>query len=455
MNRPSHRQEEDVTLMPLPVEPEKRHQKAWQPKQATEAQTDRHERRSDYRCSRDRDRYSLFNRSTEPTGPLPVHLPPSSASYLGVFTKGIPDSYEPVTAFKTATKTDPDIVMYYSGWFVPFPTGFANTVASHGAVPLVQMNPDGINIAQIASGRYDGYLSAYAAAVHAYPHPVILSFGHEMNGNWSDWGYRHTSPAAFVAAWRHIVKLFRALGANNVTWLWTVNIINDSRSGKVDSRLRQWWPGSSYVTWVGDRRLLPPAELAIRPIVRANHRPGAHADQRPDSHRRDRCSANRRPAIEDQRPVRGHSLLRFARVRVVSTLRTPLASTLSSTAQRPSPRSERAPAHTIGLVHEQTYRIGPNGLGKHEGRRHYGFGRNSALGSTIKPRRWDFAFQFTATDDQLERPVGQSPQRDMDRQTCRCYDSRCCRGRRIVQFTFKCASFICASQRHRHRISEI
>ena len=251
MNRPSHRQEEDVTLMPLPAD--------------RKNGTRRHGSRSRLRKSRRivttgtviiavaaiAIGIALFNRSTEPTGPLPVHLPPSSASYLGVFTKGVPDSYEPVTAFKTATKTDPDIVMYYSGWFVPFPTGFANTVASHGAVPLVQMNPDGINVAKIASGKYDGYLSSYAAAVHAYPHPVILSFGHEMNGNWSDWGYRHTSPAAFVAAWRHIVKLFRALGANNVTWLWTVNIINDSRSGKVDDRLRQWWPGNSYVTWVG------------------------------------------------------------------------------------------------------------------------------------------------------------------------------------------------------------
>ena len=72
-----------------------------------------------------------------------------------------------------------------------------------------------------------------------------------MNGNWSSWGYRHTSPAVFVAAWRHIVSLFRALGAQNVTWLWTVNIVNDSRSGKVDSNLRAWWPGNSYVTWVG------------------------------------------------------------------------------------------------------------------------------------------------------------------------------------------------------------
>ena len=194
---------------------------------------------------------SLYNRSAEPTGPLPVHLPPASASYLGVYAKGLPDSYAPVTAFTSTTGAKPNIVMYYSGWYVPFPSGFASTVANHGAVPLVQMDPDNINIARIASGHYDGYLSQYAEAVRAYHHPVILSFGHEMNGNWSSWGYRHTSPAAFVAAWRHIVSLFRALGVQNATWLWTVNIINDSRSGKVDSNLRHWWPGSPYVTWVG------------------------------------------------------------------------------------------------------------------------------------------------------------------------------------------------------------
>ena len=68
-------------------------------------------------------------------------------------------------------------------------------------------------MAAIAAGKYDGYLSSYAEAVKAYRHPVILSFGHEMNGSWYPWGYQGTSPPTFVAAWRHIVKLFRALGA--------------------------------------------------------------------------------------------------------------------------------------------------------------------------------------------------------------------------------------------------
>jgi hypothetical protein len=51
-----------------------------------------------------------------------------------------------------------------------------------------------------------------------------------------------------VTAWRHIVTLFRAHGASNVTWLWTVNIIN--LRGAIPSP-GPWWPGSAYVTWVG------------------------------------------------------------------------------------------------------------------------------------------------------------------------------------------------------------
>ena len=70
------------------------------------------------------------------------------------------------------------------------------------------------------------YLTTYAEAVRSYAHPVILSFGHEMNGHWYPWGYTHTSPTTFVAAWRHIVTLFRQMDVRNVTWLWTVNIMD-------------------------------------------------------------------------------------------------------------------------------------------------------------------------------------------------------------------------------------
>ena len=192
----------------------------------------------------------IYDRSADPSGPLPVNLPPATGAYLGVYAHGAPDSYAGVTAFKTATGAQPDVVMYYSGWYVPFPDKFSTTVANNGAVPLVQMDPDNVSVAGIASGKQDAYLRAYAEAVRAYGHPVILSFGHEMNGTWYSWGYKKTSPAMFVRAWRHVVTLFRTLGAKNVTWLWTVNIINDTQHGQIP-RPNQWWPGAAYVNWVG------------------------------------------------------------------------------------------------------------------------------------------------------------------------------------------------------------
>ncbi|HEY0719607.1 MAG TPA: glycosyl hydrolase [Streptosporangiaceae bacterium] len=190
-----------------------------------------------------------YNDASTPSGPL-TSLPPSARSYLGVYTPDLPASYGGVSAFRQATGTTPDIVMYYSGWYVPFPATFAAKVADEGAAPLVQMEPTGIDVAKIAAGHYDGYLSAYAEAVRAYRHPVILSFGHEMNGTWYSWANTHTSPAVFVQAWRHIFGLFRALGAGNVTWLWTVNIINNTKTGTIPSP-RAWWPGAAYVNWVG------------------------------------------------------------------------------------------------------------------------------------------------------------------------------------------------------------
>ena len=54
----------------------------------------------------------------------------------------------------------------------------------------------------------------------------ILVATQEMNGSWYSWGSGHTRPEVFVAAWRHVVSVFRRSGARNVRWLWTVNSTN-------------------------------------------------------------------------------------------------------------------------------------------------------------------------------------------------------------------------------------
>jgi mannan endo-1,4-beta-mannosidase len=165
---------------------------------------------------------------------------------VGVFEQGFPQTAAPLGAFAAATGVRPRLAVYYSGWNESFRSSFATGVYASGATPVVQLQPTGISLTAIASGQWDGYLRRYAAAVKAYGHPVMLSFGNEMNGTWYSWGSGHQAPTAFVAAWRHVVTVFRQAGAANVTWLWTVNIITGSASSP-----RPWWPGSQWVNRVG------------------------------------------------------------------------------------------------------------------------------------------------------------------------------------------------------------
>jgi mannan endo-1,4-beta-mannosidase len=185
---------------------------------------------------------------SSPNGPPAVHasLPPSMAAYLGVFVPGAPPSYGPIAEFAEAAGRLPNLVGYYSGWAEPFDTSFAELLRRHGVIPFVQIDPTDASVAAIAAGTYDDYLRSYADSVRDFGHAVVIGFGHEMNAPWYSWGYGHLPAATFVAAWRHIVTLFRGQGAGNVTWLWTLER-DQPGTGPVAS----WWPGAQYVTWVG------------------------------------------------------------------------------------------------------------------------------------------------------------------------------------------------------------
>jgi len=183
-----------------------------------------------------------------PTSPAVVHasLKPRVTSYLGVYETGSPPSYDPIGEFAQAAGAQPNLAGYFSGWAEPFASSFAKKLGRHGVTAFVQIDPTLASVAGIAAGAYDVYLRTYADSVREFGHAVVIGFGHEMNTTKYSWGYTHVPPPTFVAAWRHIVTLFRGQGAENVTWLWTINA--DSRgSGPVVD----WWPGAKYVTWVG------------------------------------------------------------------------------------------------------------------------------------------------------------------------------------------------------------
>ncbi len=172
---------------------------------------------------------------------------PPPMNYLGAYVPTSPGTYSGMTSFASLTGTRPNIAVYYSSWWEPFQLQFARSARAHGAMPMAQVEPRDVSLATVAAGGYDSYLRSYARAVRGYQSPVIIAFGHEMNGNWYGWGYQHTTPATFIRAWRHIHDVFTATGARNVIWLWVVNVTGSKQVTTID----QWWPGNAYVTWAG------------------------------------------------------------------------------------------------------------------------------------------------------------------------------------------------------------
>jgi hypothetical protein len=183
-----------------------------------------------------------------PSGPdvAQASLPTGVACYLGVYEAGPPHTYQPVAQFAKTIGRQPNLVGYYSGWGEHFQASSAQTVSGHGAVTIMQWDPTDVSVAAIAAGHYDRYLRSFADSVRDFGRPVVIGFGHEMNATWYSWGYGHVPPRTFVAAWQHVVRLFRGQGADNVTWLWTVNADLPSTGP-----IAEWWPGPGYVTWVG------------------------------------------------------------------------------------------------------------------------------------------------------------------------------------------------------------
>jgi beta-mannanase len=87
-----------------------------------------------------------------------------------------------------------------------------------------------------------------ATAVIEYADPVLIRFAHEMNGVWYPWGTTNGNRAAeFPEAWRHVVDLFRDMGATNALWVWSPNILRGASS----TTIAQFWPGPEYVDVVG------------------------------------------------------------------------------------------------------------------------------------------------------------------------------------------------------------
>jgi hypothetical protein len=167
--------------------------------------------------------------------------------YLGAALDGVPQSLAPVTEYAAETGKRPNLLEYYAAWGDQFDARGVRNAWSSGALPLMAWEPFTPSLARIASGATDGYLRKFADDVRTLNIPLAISFGHEMNGHWYPWGTKQNTADDFVRAWRHVYDIFVEVGAVNVIWVWSPNVINPVPN----TPLRPLYPGDEYVDWIG------------------------------------------------------------------------------------------------------------------------------------------------------------------------------------------------------------
>jgi len=133
---------------------------------------------------------------------------------------------------------------YYVAWEEEFPTESHRRDIAAGRTPLLAWYPPH-DLASVATGRWDSLVRARARATAAFPAPLLLRFAAEFNGRWSAVSGRQGD---FISGWRRLVRTFRSAGADNVGWIWCPSALEPAVAAE---DWRTYWPGDSYVDWVG------------------------------------------------------------------------------------------------------------------------------------------------------------------------------------------------------------
>lgn len=179
--------------------------------------------------------------------------------YFGLTTPQSPWSRSEIDSVSRRAGARPTVLQFFVKWDQEFrPDAVAMCYRQH-ALPLLSWEPwtgpaDGLSqpafaLRKISAGAYDSYLRRFATGIRDQRWPVAIRFAHEMNGNWYPWSESRSGnhPGDFVQAWRHVHDVFARVGARNVIWVWSPNIIRPVPNVS----LRALYPGDNYVDWVG------------------------------------------------------------------------------------------------------------------------------------------------------------------------------------------------------------
>jgi hypothetical protein len=175
-------------------------------------------------------------------------------------------SEERVESFEKLAGRDLAWVYFSDNWFegIQFPREAVEAVRDTGAVPFIRLMPRSgweerkadpkYPLDKIASGAFDADLKRWAEAARDTRIPMLVDFAPEMNGDWFPWsgmyaGGAQNGPQTYKAAYRHVIDVFRAAGADNVGFAFHANV----RSGPDEpwNDIAAYYPGDDYIDWIG------------------------------------------------------------------------------------------------------------------------------------------------------------------------------------------------------------
>jgi hypothetical protein len=187
--------------------------------------------------------------STAPSAPQPG----TSLLRFGVGTPGGPLASAELDEVAALAGEAPSVILSYKDFNQAPPLAELEAARSRGAVVLLTWEPwawgggtsqPAYALDRITAGDFDPYLRQWGQALATWGHPVMLRFGHEMNGNWYPWSEQlnGNGPGDYVAAWRHVHDVVASAGAANVTWVWNPNVPYWG-----SAPLTALYPGATYV----------------------------------------------------------------------------------------------------------------------------------------------------------------------------------------------------------------
>jgi hypothetical protein len=178
---------------------------------------------------------------------------------FGISAPEVPWSSRHFDRLAGSANATPTMVQTFVNWTQDYPSETVEASYRRGALPVLSWEPwaglaEGTDqpayaLARIIDGEYDPYIRGFATAARDHGWPLAVRFAHEMNGDWFPWSEQTSGnrPGEYREAWRHVHDLFEDVGADNVIWLWSPNILRPVPS--ID--LEALFPGDDYVDWIG------------------------------------------------------------------------------------------------------------------------------------------------------------------------------------------------------------